>query len=410
MSEARRTGGFTLFALWFGAAISLAEIMTGSLLAPLGLKQGIIAVLAGHLVGTLIFALVGIIGFRERTPSLISSRLSLGRYGSYPISVFNIIQLLGWTAIMLIQCARSLQAITGSLLGLNSFVLPVLFTGLLVGIWALTTDRGISAVNNAAVALLFFLGLIMLKAVLQGGGAVQLPVPGGISFGAALELSIVMPLSWMPMISDYTQTARSAGGSFFGSFAGYFLGSSFMYLIGLLSALYAGASDPIGILARLNMGYPALLIVILATVTTTFLDVYSAVLTTLNLTARFSKSRLILVFTILGTALALYFPMEQYENFLYLIGAFLAPVFSVVIVDYFIFRDDRSQELWNVSGLAAAAVGTVAYYLVLKLDLVIGSTVPAIIITVGVYLLLRFLSNRIILRRRKTCLTKLCKS
>lgn len=405
MSEAKRTGGFSLFALWFGAAVSLAEIMTGSLLAPLGLKQGIIAVLAGHLVGTLIFALVGIIGFRERTPSLISSRLSLGRYGSYPISVFNIIQLLGWTAIMLIQCARSMQAITGSLFGLNSFVLPVIFTGLLVGIWALTTDRGISVVNNVAVALLFFLSLIMLKAVLQGGAAVQ-PVLGSISFGAALELSIVMPLSWMPLISDYTQTARSARGSFFGSFAGYFLGSSFMYLIGLMSALYAGTSDPIGILVRMNMGYPALLIVILATVTTTFLDVYSSVLTTLNLTARFSKSRLILVFTLLGTILALYFPMEQYVNFLYLIGAFLAPVFSIVIVDYFIFRDDRSHELWNVSGLAAAAVGTITYFLVLNLDLVIGSTVPSIIVTVGVYLLLRLLQKHLSLRGRETCLIK----
>ncbi|HBC93871.1 MAG TPA: putative hydroxymethylpyrimidine transporter CytX, partial [Pelotomaculum sp.] len=114
----------------------LAEIMTGSLIAPLGIREGIAVILAGHLIGTLILALVGIIGFREKSPSLKSSRLSLGRYGSYIISVFNIVQLVGWTAIMLIQCARSLQSITGKLFGFDNFTVLVIAIGILVGIWA----------------------------------------------------------------------------------------------------------------------------------------------------------------------------------------------------------------------------------------------------------------------------------
>jgi len=395
MIKERTIGGFSLFTLWFGAAVSLAEIMTGSLIAPLGLKNGILAILLGHLIGTIILSVVGIIGFREKNPSLVSSRLSLGRYGSYIISIFNIIQLVGWTAIMLIQCTRSLQSVTGKLFGFDNFAVLVIFAGILVAVWAFNTERGINVVNDIAVILLLILSLVMLKAVFPSGGEIKL-VTGSISFGAALELSIIMPLSWVPLISDYTMSGRSAGGSFWGSFGGYFLGSSFMYIIGLLSAVYAGTPDPIAVLSNLNLGFSVFLIVILSTVTTTFLDVYSAVMSTLNLSAKLSRKTLILIFAALGTLLALYFPMEQYVNFLYLIGSLFAPVFTVVILDYYLYREDRSHERFNVWGLVAAAVGVIMYYVFTKQDLVVGSSVPAMAVTMALYITIRFIINNLV--------------
>ena len=55
-------GGFGLFALWFGAAISMAEIFTGGLLSPLGFSDGVMAIILGHLIGGIIMILVGYIG------------------------------------------------------------------------------------------------------------------------------------------------------------------------------------------------------------------------------------------------------------------------------------------------------------------------------------------------------------
>ena len=37
--------------IWFGAALSIAEIMTGTYLAPLGLTQGLYAIILGHIIG-----------------------------------------------------------------------------------------------------------------------------------------------------------------------------------------------------------------------------------------------------------------------------------------------------------------------------------------------------------------------
>ena len=387
MNKERKTGGFSFFALWFGAAVSLAEIMTGSLIASLGMKKGMAAIISGHLIGCLMLASAGMIGFRERKPSLLSSRISLGRYGSYMITVFNIVQLVGWTAVMLIQCARSLQSITSRLFGINSFALPVVVVGIFVAIWALNVNKGINIINNAAVVLLGILSVVMLVVALKGGEAGH--ATESITFGAALELSIVMPLSWVPLISDYTMKGKSLKGSFLGSFFGYFAGSCLMYSIGLVSAALTGNPDPVSILAKLDSGYSALLIVVLATVTTTFLDVYSSVMSTLNLTSRVSKKVLIIVFTALGTLLALFFPMEQYENFLYMIGSLFAPAFSVIIVDYFFYREDRSMDPINTAGIIAAILGTLSYYAVSRYSLAAGSSIPSMVITIFLYFIIR---------------------
>ncbi len=393
MSDGKKLGAFSLFNLWAGAAISLAEIMTGGLFASLGLSRGILLILAGHLIGCLLLALTGLIGFREKKPSLIASRMAFGRYGSWLIAAANVVQLIGWTAIMLIQCAASLNAITSKLSGFTSFSLFIVIVGIIVAAWALIADRGGNTLNNAAVVLLFVLCLLILGLATGNRNPVLSYGTGSaaatLSTGAALELSIVMPLTWLPMISDYTRQAGSAAASFWGSFLGYFIGSSFMYIAGLVMALFTGSSDIATVILRLGIGVAGLLVVVLSTVTTTYLDVYSAVMSLLNITSKIPRRLLILLLSALGTLIALFFPMEQYKNFLYAIGSIFAPVFTVILLDYFAFHADRSATAFNTIGIFSAVLGTAAYYLFVKLDLPVGSTVPSMLVTAAVYAVLR---------------------
>ncbi len=52
--------------LWFGAAVSVAEILAGGLLAPLGFSGGVAAIILGHLIGTTLLVMGGFIGVKER--------------------------------------------------------------------------------------------------------------------------------------------------------------------------------------------------------------------------------------------------------------------------------------------------------------------------------------------------------
>lgn len=88
--------------------------------------------------------------------------------------------------------------------------------------------------------------------------------------------------------------------------------------------------------------------------------------------------------------LALFFPMERYQDFLYLIGSLFAPVFSVVMIDYFVYKKDRTTEVINAAGVSAAIIGTGFYYMISKYDLIVGSTIPAMIITICIYIVLQW--------------------
>lgn len=52
-----------------------------------------------------------------------------------------------------------------------------------------------------------------------------------MSFGAAVELSVAMPLSWLPLISDYTREAEKPLAATAASAVVYGLVSVWMYVI-----------------------------------------------------------------------------------------------------------------------------------------------------------------------------------
>ncbi len=87
---------------------------------------------------------------------------------------------------------------------------------------------------------------------------------------------VAMPLSWLPLISDYTREAEKPFAATLASTVTYGVVSCWMYLIGMGAAIYTGQSDIAQILLQAGLGVVGLLIVVFSTVTTTFLDAWSA--------------------------------------------------------------------------------------------------------------------------------------
>lgn len=388
-NETNNTLGFNHFLfLWFGAAVSIAEILTGGLLAPLGFQSGLTAIVIGHVVGTIILVLGGIIGTRERIPAIVSTRISFGVYGSYLFSILNVLQLVGWTAVMIIAAARSANEISKMLWGTDQLSLWSLGIGGLVFLWiALGREGGLKKLNMLAVFLLFGITLILSNVVFKDSTALSAPPLGGMSFGEALELSVIMPLSWLPLIADYTRFAKSKKSAALGSGLGYFIGSCWMYIIGLGAAIIAGNPEPSAMMLAANLGLSALGIVVLATVTTTFLDAYSAGVSLANIFPALKERTVALVMTVIGTGLALWLNIEEYENFLIAIGSVFAPLFAVLLTEYFILKNRQLSPdlLINWSALGVWVLGVVLYYQFIKIEFVLGATIPVIFITALIY-------------------------
>ena len=236
--------------------------------------------------------------------------------------------------------------------------------------------------NVIAVSLLFILTLVLGFIIFKDGAVFSKTFDGEISIGQALELNIVMPLSWLPLIADYTRFAKNGKSAVFGSFIGYFLGSSWMFIIGLGASIVSNSSDPSYIMLASNLGIIALGIIVLSTVTTTFLDIYSAGISFLNIMPKLNERKIGLIMTIIGTIVALLVQMENYEGFLYAIGSVFAPLFAILISDYFLLKRRLEKNvLINIKSIIVWVIGIIIYYIFIKLDFIIGSTLPAMIIT-----------------------------
>ncbi|WP_299080123.1 putative hydroxymethylpyrimidine transporter CytX [uncultured Fretibacterium sp.] len=395
-TELEKVSTFSQMLLWFGAAVSIAEILTGALLAPLGFEMGMGAILVGHVIGAALLLPAGLIGAQSGLSAARSVRISFGRYGSYAFSILNLVQLLGWTAIMIVSGAKAMDGITGELWGFRNEAVGCAVIGVLIALWVLIGIKNLARVNVVVVTMLFGLSLVLGFTVLgQTGSGAAAGEP--ISFGTAVELNVSMSLSWMPLISDYTRRLRRPFAGTAVSVLGYFIGSVLMFAIGLGASLYAGTADIARILLAAGLGLAALLIVLFSTVTTTFLDVYSAGVSAANLSERLNEKTVAVLVCALGTILAASVSMEQYENFLFFIGSVFAPLFSILFVDYWLLgrrEVDPSRPLDLRSALLWAA-GFVFYRLLLPYDTPVGITLPVMLLVGVSSIVVRFPGRKV---------------
>lgn len=97
----KKTSTFQNGLIWFGAGVSIAEILTGTYFAPLGMGKGILAIVIGHVIGCALFFFAGLIGGRTGLSAMETVKLSFGKKGGLLFALLNVLQLVGWTAIMI---------------------------------------------------------------------------------------------------------------------------------------------------------------------------------------------------------------------------------------------------------------------------------------------------------------------
>ena len=374
--EQKRTSVFENGLIWFGAAVSIAEITTGTYFAPLGFSKGLLAVFIGHIIGCSMLFLSGVIGGKMRRSAMESTKMSFGSKGALLFSVLNIIQLVGWTAIMIFDGA---QAVNG-IFDIGSWVW-CLIIGALIALWILIGVKNLGRVNTVAMAALFILTII-LSFLIFGKGSVLNISGEGMSFGAAVELSVAMPLSWLPLISDYTREAERPVKATAASAITYGLVSCWMYIIGMGTAIFTSESDVAQIMLKAGLGIGGLLIVVFSTVTTTFLDAYSAGISSESLSKKLSGKTMALAATAVGTLGAIFLPLSDISSFLYFIGSVFAPMIAIQIADFFILKNNAEGSSFNIKNLVIWLIGFIIYRLLMQVDIVVGNTLPDMAVTI----------------------------
>ena len=380
----KRTSIFENGLIWFGAGVSLAEILTGTYFAPLGFGKGVLAIIIGHIIGCMMLFLAGVIGGKTRRSAMETVKMSFGEKGGIFFSFLNVLQLVGWTAIMIYDGALAANGVLHT--GRWVWCLVI---GALIILWIVIGITNLGKINTVAMAALFILTLVLSR-VIFGDGSVAGAGGDAMTLGAAVELSVAMPLSWLPLISDYTREAKEPVKATAVSTVVYGVVSCWMYVIGMNAAIYTGESDIASIMVKAGLGIAGLLIIVFSTVTTTFLDAYSAGISSESVFSKINGKYAAIVVTVIGMIGAIIYPMDNITDFLYLIGSVFAPMIAIQIADFFILKRKDSLEVsLDVMNGVIWVIGFILYRILMNVDIPLGNTLPDMVITIVICILAR---------------------
>lgn len=383
----RRLSGFEIGVLWGDLGVGLLVLVAGSLLVPgLGLRTALIATVVGSVIGSALLAIAGRVGSDTGVPTMVALRPALGIRGSYVASLLNIGQLVGWAGLEIIIMSKASEAISDEYFGFGGYYVwlcafAIIGTALAIGGPVVVVRRflqrfGFWVVLIATAWLSYRLfNTYSVQDLLDDKGAGGFP-----NFWQGVDIAVSLPVSWLPLVADYSRYARRSTDAAIATFVSYTLGNTWFFALGAGYVLVLG-SDPgnlitalVDSLLPLALGWLFLVVILVDETDNAFANIYSTAVSLQNL-VRVGHRTLALLVGAVALALAVSVDLLGYENFLLLIGGIFVSLFGVLLADYFVLRR-QSYDIdalhtpggpyWyaggvNVAGLAAWAAGFVVY-------------------------------------------------
>jgi putative hydroxymethylpyrimidine transporter CytX len=418
-------GTWDNFVLWADLGISFLVMVVGMFLVPgLGLGHALLAIVIGALIGNALLGIAATIGSDTGVPTMVLLRGPLGQRGSYAPTVLNVLQLVGWAALEVIVMAQAANALATRFLGLPSayHLWALAFTGL-TALMALGGPIVVTKqwLERFAVWAVLASTLWITYTLVTGydvGALLRQPGDGSMSFWLAVDLVVALPISWFPLVADYSRFSRSRRAAFWGTALGYFVPHVWFYALGATLVLALGVQgDPnapiiplLAAIAGLTAGWAAIFVLLVDETDEAFANVYSTALSIQNLRPQLNQRALIVVISAIVLAIAWLVPLAQYESFLLLIGSVFVPLLGVLTADYFVLRGrdydgarlvEPGGASWVTAGVNWTAVVTWLTGIVVYLGIAglpafgiaglapwLGASLPSFIVSCALYVAL----------------------
>ncbi len=388
----RTLSGVDIGVLWGDLSVGLLVLVAGALLVPaLGLRQALLATVIGSVIGSALLAVAGRVGSDVGVPTMVALRPSLGIRGSYFASVLNIAQLVGWAGLEIIIMSQAAGAISDHFVNVEGYyiwiaVFAIIGTAFAIGGPAIVVRQflqkfGVWIVIAATVWLTYRLfSTYSVQDLFDNKGAGGFP-----NFWQGVDIAVSLPVSWLPLVADYSRYARRSGDAARATFVSYTIGNIWFFALGAGYVLVLSseqnpvdASNLIGALVDsllpLAAGWAFLLVILADETDNAFANIYSTAVSLQNL-VRVPHRVLAVIVGVAAFVLAVSVDLLGYENFLLLIGGVFVSLFGVLIADYFIGHKGaydadelfvRGGRYWfwggvNPAGMLAWLAGFVVY-------------------------------------------------
>jgi len=399
--ESQRTQSpFDLFLIFAAANVVATTLQTGAVLGSrYGSTEAAALVVAGAVFGALLVALLAPVGSRYGVPSMIAARAPLGFRGAQLVAALLYLTNFAWIAV---NNAIAASVATQLLGGESSARYWAALLGVLATLIVARGPRAVGFADRIAVPL-----MVVAGSVLTWAAFTLVATPGELAAAApattaepppllwGIDVVIGYQVSWLLMFADYSRYTRSARAGAAAVFAGLALPALWLMPVGWSLARLAGSDDPGAMLAAAGVGWWAALLIVLATVTTNFVNIYLSSLAWRTLVPRSTGVGSVWAIGLIGTALGLISPawLTRYADLMVLLGSVLVPVGGIFLAHFVVLRakvdvaaiyQTGAMPAFTAAGLAAWACGFAAYQVASP----IGATLPALAASMLVYFVL----------------------
>jgi NCS1 family nucleobase:cation symporter-1 len=401
--------------IWLAANLVVTTLLTGTLFVPdlpFGLIIGLIV--GGTIVGATVLVMIGAIGTRTGLPTMALTRGPFGTRGSLlPVSA-NVLILMGWSWVQAMLAGIALDYIVATMTGFSSPVVFAVLCQAIVVILAIFGHAGVARVEPwfaaviLAIAAFIFVMAFTTYAPADFGGIAP-PAEPYYSPGLAFDVVVATAISWTVLSADFNRFASSTRKGVIGSGIGYTLSTVISMSLGATAMAYvvlgggeAVPFDPVTIIEPFGALFAvAIFLSVMATNTMVVYGMVTSVVNSLpGRRVKFLPTAIVLgLIAIIGSTF--FGLLDQFTTFLFTIGALFAPIFAIMIVDYYIvargsYHADilkaRGGRYWFAAGVnwlavVAWAIGAAsAYVWAYVWPLPFGATIPAFLLTFVVYL------------------------
>ncbi len=363
----REYGTAGAHATCFAYAIATWCFLTGSYVADLvGAVQGLVVLVAGNLIGVFVTTMPLSLGCQRYGLEQIDfCKPAFGQRGAHVLLVFYLINMLGWSGLILVMFGNGIRNIVEAL----GFVPGdwIVGAGVAFGLALsfLIATRGVHLLNvsnsfitpglGILVAFMFF--MLLRKhgwdAIVSAPALDPTPKPL-LNYLIALELGIASGISWWGGIGFLARNARTRRNAVYPEILQLGLGTGVVCAVALFSGLVVKSDDPTEWMVPLGgiyLGVLALVFVAFANVSSTALSIFASGLALRHVPGlRRRPWWQLMALTSLPCVPFVFWPAELYDlgdAFLAYNGTMYAPIVGIVFVDFFVLRRQKLS-LWSI--------------------------------------------------------------
>ncbi|UOQ57284.1 cytosine permease [Leucobacter allii] len=333
-----RKGFFSLMVVLLGFTVFTPTMLAGASLGKaFGLRDLLVVIALGSLVLGAYVAVLGWIGARTGLTTVVMARYTLGTRGSKLASILLGGTQIGWYGVVI----GTIGDLTAQAFGWEGFAARA---GVMVVVSALMCAtavygyRGMYWVSLISTPLILILAFwVMFRSLEEVGGWAGLAaVHPDATMTTAVAVTAVVGtfVSAGTQAPNWTRFGRTGRQAVLACVVGFLIGNGLMIFFGAIGAITFGEGDFVLVLFQLGLVGWGLFLLFGNLWKSNADAAYSFGVAGAELFERPSKTRFVIIGSVIGTALALLGVNEHLPQYLGLLGTFIPPLGGIIIGDY----------------------------------------------------------------------------